>query len=82
MDKVIGGVVGDGGVQVGKPFDVWHGHPIVDPNLQSLVVGGHPDSWNGKVRQNRVVGRQGHVGIRVWQVGKSDLEVKVLMTQS
>ena len=33
MDKAIGRVVINGGVQVGKPLDVQHGHLIVDPNL-------------------------------------------------
>ena len=65
MDETIGRVVLDGGVQVGKLFDVHHGHPIVNPNLQSLVVGWRQDGRDSKVRQNRVVGRQGHVGIRV-----------------
>ena len=50
MDKTIGRVVIDGCVQVGKPLDVHHSHLIVDPNLQCLVVGWHPDSQNGKVR--------------------------------
>ena len=50
MDKVIGGVIGNGGVQVGKLLDVRHGHPIVNPDLRSLIVGRHPDGWNGKVR--------------------------------
>ena len=82
MDETIGRVVIDGGVQVGKPLNVHHVHPIVDPDLRSLVVGRHLDGWDGKVRQNRIIGRRGHVGIRAEQVGKSDLEVKVLMTQS
>ena len=33
MNETIGRVVIDGGVQVGKPLDVHHGHLIVDPNL-------------------------------------------------
>ena len=32
MDKTIGRVVLNGGVQVGKSLDVQHGDPIVDPN--------------------------------------------------
>ena len=50
MDKAIGGVVINGGVQAGKPLNVSHSHPIVDPNLRCLVVGGHPDGWNGEMR--------------------------------
>ena len=57
MDKAIGRVIIDGGVQVGKSLDVQHSHPVVHPNLQCPVVGGHPDSWNGEVGQHRVVGR-------------------------
>ena len=49
MDKAIGGVIIDGGVQVGKPLNVQHSHPIVNPNLQCLIIGGHPDSQNGEV---------------------------------
>ena len=56
MDEMIGRVVVNGGVQVGKPFDVCHGHPIVDPNLRCLVVGWYLDGRNGEVGQNRVVG--------------------------
>ena len=33
MDKAVGGVVIDGGVQVGKSLDVRHGHPVVHPYL-------------------------------------------------
>ena len=50
MDKMISGVVGDGGVQVGKPLNVLHGHPIVHPYLRCLIVGGHLDGQNGEVR--------------------------------
>ena len=32
MDEAISRVVLDGGVQVGKLFDVGHGHPIVNPD--------------------------------------------------
>ena len=57
MDEAIGRVVLDGGVQIGKPFDVCHGHPIVGPNLRRLAVGWHLEGWNGEVRQNGVIGR-------------------------
>ena len=57
MDKAVGRVVINGGVQVGKSLDVQHGHPVVHPYLQCLVMGGHPNSWNNEVGQNRVVGR-------------------------
>ena len=57
MNETIGGVILDGGVQVGKPFDVSHGHPIVDPDPRCLVNGWHPNGRNGKVRRYRVVGR-------------------------
>ena len=33
MDEMIGRVVGNGGVQVGKPLDIGHGHLVVDPDL-------------------------------------------------
>ena len=33
MDKAIGRVIVDGGVQIGEPLVVQHSHPIVDPNL-------------------------------------------------
>ena len=82
MDEAIGRVVVDGGVQVGKTLDVLHGHPVVHPYLRCLATGWHLDRRNGEVRRNRVVGRQRHGQIRVWQAGKSDLEVKVLTTQS
>ena len=65
MDETIGRVVGEDGVQVGKTFDVLHGYPVVRPYLRCLANGGHPDSRNGEVRRNRVVGRQGHSRIRV-----------------
>ena len=57
MDEAIGRVVLNGDVQVGKPFNVHHGHPIVSPNLQCLVVGRHPNGWNSKARWNRGIGR-------------------------
>ena len=57
MDKAIGRVVVDGGVQVGKLLDVLHGYPVVHPYLQCLANGRHPDGWNGKVRRNRVAVR-------------------------
>ena len=65
MDEAIGRAVLNGGVQVGKSLDVLHGYPIVHPYLQCLVDRWHPDRQNSKVRRNRVVGRQRHVGIRV-----------------
>ena len=65
MDEAIGRVILDGGVQVGKLLDVLHGYPVVHPYLRCLANGRHPDRRNGKVRRNRVVGRQRHVGIRV-----------------
>ena len=52
MDKAIGRVIINGGVQVGKPFDVRHVHPIVNTNLLCLV-----DGWYGGMRRNRVIGR-------------------------
>ena len=57
MHKAIGGVVVDGGVQVGKLLDVLQGYPVVHPYLRCLVVGWHPDGQNSEVRRNRVVGR-------------------------
>ena len=65
MDKVIGRVVIDGDVQVGKTLNVQQGYPVVHPYLRCLIVGGHPDGRNGEVKQNRVVGRRRHVGIRI-----------------
>ena len=50
MDKTIGGTIRDGGVQIGKLLDIWHNHPIVNPDSQCLVVGRNPDSQNGKMR--------------------------------
>ena len=50
IDKTIGGVIGDGGVQIGKLFNVQHGHLIVNANLRCLVVGRHPDSRNSEMR--------------------------------
>ena len=50
MDKVIGGAIRDGGVQIAKLLNNLHGHPIVDPNLQCLVVGWNPDNQNSKMR--------------------------------
>ena len=50
IDKVIGGVIGNGGVQIGKLLDVQHGHLIVDPNLQYLVVGRNPNGQNSEMR--------------------------------
>ena len=82
MDKVIGGVIVDGGVQIGKSLDVLQGYLVVHPYLRRLATGWHPDRRNSKVRRNRVVGRRRHGQIRVWQAGKSDLEVKVLTTRS
>ena len=43
MDKVIGRVVLDGGVQVGKTLNVLQGYPVVHPYLQCLVKGWHPE---------------------------------------
>ena len=57
MDETIGGVIFDGGVQVGVSLNVLHGHPVVHPYLQCLANGRHPDGQNSEVRQNRVVGR-------------------------
>ena len=65
MDQTIGRVVIDGDVQVGETLDVRQGYPVVHPYLRCLVVGQHPDSRNGEVRRNRVVGRRGHGQIRV-----------------
>ena len=65
MDKAIGGVIVEGGVQVGKTLDVLHGYPVVHPYLQCLAIGRHPDGWNSEVRRNRVIGRRGHGQIRV-----------------
>ena len=65
MDKAIGRVVVDGGVQVGKLHNVLHGYPVVHPYLRCLANRQHPDGRNGEVRRKRVVGRQGHGQIRV-----------------
>ena len=65
MDEAIGGIVVDGGVQVGKSLNVLHGYPVVHPYLQCLVIGWHPDRRNSEVRRNRVVGRRRHGQIRV-----------------
>ena len=50
MDEMVGRVIFDGGVQVGKSLDVQHGYPVVHPYPQCLVNGWHLDGWNGKVR--------------------------------
>ena len=39
MYEVIGGVVVDGGVQIGKLLDVLQGYPVIHPYLQGLVIG-------------------------------------------
>ena len=57
MNKAIGGVIFDGGVQVGKSPNVPHGYLVVHPYLQCLANRWHLDRQNGEVRQNRVVGR-------------------------
>ena len=49
MDKVIGGTIRDGGVQIGKLLNIWHSHSIVDPNSQCLVVGRNSDGQNGEM---------------------------------
>ena len=82
MNEAIGRVVVDSDVQIGKSLDVPHRYPVVHPYLQCLANRRHPDRRNSEVGQNRVVGRRRHGQIRVGQVGKSDLEVKVLTTQS
>ena len=50
MDKAVGGVIVNGGVQVGKLIDILYGHPVVHPYLRCLVNGQHLDGWNGEVR--------------------------------
>ena len=82
VNEAIGRVVVNGGVQVGKSLDILQGYPVVRPYLRCLATRWHPDGRNGEVRRNRVVGRRRHGQIRVWQAGKSDLEVKVLTTRS
>ena len=57
MDKVIGRVVINGDVQIGKMLNVQQGYPVVHPYLRCLVVRRHLDGWNGEVRRNRVVRR-------------------------
>ena len=39
MDKVIGGVIVDGGVQIGKSLDVLQGYLVVHPYLRCLATG-------------------------------------------
>ena len=41
MDKAVGRVVINGGVQISKSLDVQQGHPVVHPNLRCLVIGQH-----------------------------------------
>ena len=50
MDKVIGRAIRDGSVQIGKSLNTWHGHPIINPDTQCLVVGRNPDGWSGETR--------------------------------
>ena len=57
MNKAIGGIIVDSGVQIGKSLDILQGYPVVHPYLRCLTTRQHPDRWSGKVRQNRVVGR-------------------------
>ena len=65
MDKAIGGVIEDGGIQIGKSLDVLQGYTVVHPYLRCLATGWHPGGRYGKVRRNRVVGRRRHGQIRV-----------------
>ena len=65
MNKAIGGVIVNGGVQIGESLDVLQGYPVVHPYLRCLATGWHPDGRNGEVRRNRVVGRRSHGQIRV-----------------
>ena len=50
MDKAIGGVIVNGGVQVGESLDVLQGYPVIHPYLRCLAIGWHPDGRNGEVR--------------------------------
>ena len=50
MDETIGGVILNGGVQVGKTLNILHGHLVVHPYLRCLVNGWHLDRRNGEVR--------------------------------
>ena len=65
MDKAIGGVIVDGGVQIGKLLDILQGYTVVHPYLRCLATGWHLDRRNGEVGRNRVVGRRRHGQIRV-----------------
>ena len=50
MEETVGGVILDGSIHVGKLLNVLHGYPVVHPYTRCLVVGWHPDGWNGEVR--------------------------------
>ena len=75
------------GLKVGILFNVLNSYPMVNTLMLSKGRGGRDahDWQSSKARRNRVVGvvgRRRHGQMGVWQVGKSDLEVKVQMLQS
>ena len=50
MNKAIGRAIREGSVQIGRPLDIWHGHPIVNPNSRCLVVGRNPNRQSSEMR--------------------------------
>ena len=50
MNKAIGRVIVDGGVQVGKSLYILQGYTVVHPYLRCLATGWHLDGRNGEVR--------------------------------